>query len=90
VQEPNFCEISALLSRLSDPPVMARMQRIRETSYDIYLRSSQATSHEDAAAIVEIFAAVMEAQANQFAIWRITADAAEGPAQPVALLVRPL
>jgi len=75
-REPHFCEISTTLSRISTPTVVACMRRIRERSYDIYLESFRTTEPADAMSVIEIFAAVMESQANQFVTGRITAKAA--------------
>ncbi|API59695.1 hypothetical protein BSL82_10495 [Tardibacter chloracetimidivorans] len=75
-QEPSFCEISVMLSRSSDLNVAACIRRIREKSYEIYLRALEGVDRADALSVIDIFAAVMEGQASLFATGRVTGEAA--------------
>jgi len=75
-KEPNFCEIWTTLDRCSDPAVIACMHRIRDKSYEMYLRSIDGIERSDAIALIDIYVAVVSQQAGLFVSDRITAKSA--------------
>jgi AcrR family transcriptional regulator len=75
-KEPNFCEIWTTLDRCSDPEVVACMHRVRDKSYELYLRSIEGIDRADAISLLDIYVAVVSQQANLFVSGRIAAKSA--------------